>query len=155
MQFDWEKFVNILLGVLSILVVLFAPYGYHIHLNPGSDSIIAMIWEYSTYYSIRYFSPLSYYIEFYVFRFVVLYYIFRFLLKKTSKKRLIIMSIINEIIPLILSIPGALILNSEGEYIRPIIISIPILLLFDILIVYIFPKLNLKYATTKKTRISK
>jgi multisubunit Na+/H+ antiporter MnhF subunit len=145
MRFDRKDFVKIILGVLSIFIVLFAPYGYHIHLNPGPNSITAMIWEYSTSYSFRYFSPLGYYIEFYIFRIVVLYYIFRFLLGKTVKKRLIIMSIINEIIPLILSIPGALIVNSEGEYLRPIIISIPILLLFNLFIVYTYPRLVAKY----------
>lgn len=142
MQFDMKKFIKIILGVFSIFIVLFAPYGYHIHLNPGPNSIVAMIWEYSTYYSFRYFSPLGYYIEFYIFRIVVLYYIFRFLLEKTSKKRMIIIGIINEIIPLILSILGALIVNSEGEYLRAIIISIPILFLFDLFVVYIYPKLN-------------
>ena len=144
MVLDKKVFVKIIIGLLSIIIGVLAPYGYHIDLGPGPNSIIAMIWEYSTYYSFRYFSPLRYYVEFYLFRIVVLYNIFRFLQEKTSTKRVIIVAIINEVIPLILSIPGVLILNSEGENLRPIIISIPILLLFDLFVVYIFPKLTVK-----------
>ncbi len=138
MVFDKKKFIIIILGILSIIIVFLAPYGYHIDLGPGPNSITAMIWEYSTYYSFRYLSPLRYYVQFYIFRIVVLYYIFRFLQEKVSIKRVIIVGIISEVIPLILSIPGALILNSEGDNLMPIVISIPILLLFNVLVVYIF-----------------
>jgi len=59
-----------------------------------------------------------------------------------SKKWLIIIALIAELIPLILSIPASIILNSEGENLTPIIISIPILLIFVIMVAYFFPKLK-------------
>ncbi|MFX1571119.1 MAG: hypothetical protein ACFFB0_00050 [Promethearchaeota archaeon] len=144
MVVDKKKFVKIIISIFTLIIVFLAPYGYRIDLGPGPNSITAMIWEYSPYYYFRYLTPLRYYIQFYIFRMVVLYYIIRFLQEKVSRKRVIIVGIINEIIPLILSIPGALILNSDGENLMPIIISIPILVLFDIFVVYLFPKIEVE-----------
>lgn len=136
-----RNLINLFLIIISILIVLFAPFGYHVDLGPGSNSIPAMLWEYSTSYSFRYLVPLQYYVEFYVFRIVILYAIIRFLWEKLSRKWLVILGIIGELIPLILSIPASLILNSDGDNLSPIIISIPILLVFVIVVAFISPKL--------------
>lgn len=134
--------IDLFIIIISILIVLLAPFGYHIDLGPGPNSITAILWDYSTYYSFRYLVALRYYVEFYFFRFVVLFGIVRFLQGKMSKKWLIILAIIAELIPLIISIPASLILNSEGDNLTPIIISIPILLIFVIMVAYFFPKLK-------------
>ena len=133
------KIMTIILGILSFIIVFFAPYGYNIHLNPVPNSIPAMIWEYSSYCSFRYLSPLIYYVQFYIFRLVVLCYIIRFLQEKVSRKKVITMGIISDLIPLIVSVPGLFILNSDGDNFFPIIIPIPILLIFVIFLVFIFP----------------
>ena len=134
--------IDLFIIIISILIVLLAPFGYHIDLGPGPNSITAIFWDYSTYYSFRYLVALRYYVEFYFFRFAVLYGIVRFLQGKMSKKWLTILALIAELIPLIISIPASLILNSEGENLSPIIISIPILLIFVIIVAYFFPKLK-------------
>jgi hypothetical protein len=144
MTFKRKNLINLFIIIVSILIILLAPYGYHIDLGPGTNSIIAMLWDYSTYYSFRYLVTLRYYVEFYFFRFAVLYGIVRFLQGKMSKKWLIILALIAELIPLILSIPASLILNSEGENMSPIVISIPILLVFVIIIAFIYQKLNIE-----------
>ena len=131
----------LLIIIISILIVLLAPYGYHVDLGPGPNSITAMLWEYSTYYSFRYLVALRYYPQFYFFRIVVLYAIIRFLREKLSRKWLVILGIIGELIPIILSIPASLILNADGDNLAPIIISIPILLVFVIIVAFIYPKL--------------
>ena len=136
-----KDLISFLIIIISILIVLLAPYGYHVDLGPGPNSITAMLWEYSTYYSFRYLVALRYYPQFYIFRIVVLYAIIRFLREKLSRKWLIILGIIGELIPLILSIPASLILNVDGDNLAPIIISIPLLLVFVIIIAIIYPKL--------------
>ena len=135
-----KNLINLSIIIISILIVLLAPFGYHVDLGPGPNSITAMLWEYSTYYSFRYLVVLQYYIQFYVFRIVILYAIIRFLGKKLPRKWLIILGIIGELIPLILSIPASLILNTDGENLSPIIISIPFLLAFVIVVAFIYPK---------------
>ncbi len=61
---------------------------------------------------------------------------------KVSIKRTVIMGVISELIPLLISIPGVLILNQDGENYIPIMISIPILLVFHLSVVYIFRSLK-------------
>ena len=136
-----KNLIILIIIVISILLVLLAPFGYHVDLGPGTNSIPAMLWEYSTYYSFRYLVPLQYYVQFYIFRIVILYGIIRFLGEKLSRKWLIILGIIGELIPLILSIPASLMLNSDGSNSSPIIISIPILLVFVVVVAFIYPKL--------------
>lgn len=137
MSFDKERALKIIVIMLSILVVFFAPYGFHLDWGPGPNNIMAILWDISEYFGFQIFESLEYFI-YYFFRIVVLYEIIRFLLEKISQKRLILMSGIAELIPLLISIPGALILNSEGENYIPIIISIPTLILFVLLLVWIF-----------------
>ena len=134
--------------IISILIILYAPYGYHIDLGPGPNSIVAMLWEDSSYYSFRYLVPFQYYAQFYIFRIVVLFAIISFLIEKLSRKWLIILGIIGEMIPIILSIPASLILNSDGDNLFPIIISIPLLLGFVIIVAFIYPIL---YTESKKS----
>jgi len=144
MTFKRKNLIILIIIIISILLVLLAPFGYQVDLGPGPNSIPAMLWEYSTYYSFRYLVPLQYYVPFYVFPIVILYAIIRFLGEKLSRKWLVILGIIGELIPLILSIPASLILNSDGENLSPIIISIPILLVFVIVVAFIYPKLKTK-----------
>ena len=128
----------ILLIFLSVVVVLLTPFGYHIDLGPGTNSIISIIWDYSIEYDFRFFLALRYYLEYCIFRFVILIAISTYFLEKLSRRWLIISSVIGELIPLILSIPASIILNNQGENLYPIIIPIPILLLYIILIDHIF-----------------
>ena len=141
MMLKRKNLINLFIIIISILIVLLAPFGYRVDLGPGPNSIPAMLWEYSTYYSFRYLVPLRYYVQFYIFRIVILYAIIRFLGEKLSRKWLIILGIIGELIPLILSIPASLILNSDGDNLLTIIISIPILLVFVVVVAFIYPKL--------------
>lgn len=141
MESKRQSFYIYFLMLLSIMVIFLTPFGYHIDLGPGPSSIIAMLWEFPSYPETHPpFFVLRYFIEFYIFRFVILFAIIRFLQGKFSRKWLIILAIIGELIPLIISIPASLILNSQGENLSPIVISIPILLLYIILTTQIFLK---------------
>jgi hypothetical protein len=131
--------------LLTIIIVFLTPFGYHIDLGPGPNSIIAIIWDYSTEYNIRYFVPLRYYFEYYIFRIVLLFVMIGFLLWKISKKWVLITAGIAELIPLILSIPASIFLNSQGENSSPIIIPIPILLVFITTLIFIINKKKIEF----------
>ncbi len=138
MTINRKQVVIIILGILSILIVCFAPYGYAIDNGPGPDLLLAFFWEFSERYGFHLFESLEYF-PYYLMRIVVLYELLKFFQERASKKKVIIAGIICELIPLILSIPGALFLSPEGEGYIPIMISIPILLLFVVPSVVLFP----------------
>jgi len=132
---ELKKYTQVILEILFILIVLLAPYGYHIDLGPGPNGIFAILWDIQAYYGFQIFESLEYF-PIYIFRFVVLYEVFRFFREKISKKRFLLFGFIAEMIPLLISIPGVLFLSPEGENYIPITISIPILLVFCIVVVY-------------------
>ncbi len=138
MVIENKRLKLILIAILSIIIVFFAPFGYHVDLGPGPNSLISIIWEVSlepSWYSIRFFIGFLYRIEYGFFRFFFLLEIFLFFIGKFNKIRFILVGIISEIIPLLISIPATLILNSQGDNLIPIIWPIPILLIFDLLLV--------------------
>ena len=139
-----KNLINFIIIIISILIVLLAPFGYHVDLGPGPNTITAILWEYSANRPFRYLVALQYYTEFYIFRIVILFAIILFLVEKLSRKWFIVIGVIGELIPLIISIPASLILNSEGENFSPIIISIPFLLVFVIVVALIYPKFYTK-----------
>jgi hypothetical protein len=130
---------------LTIIIVFLVPFGYHIDLGPGPNTIIAIIWDYSQEYGFRYFVTLRYYFEFYIFRIVLLFVLLGFLFGKISKKWIIITAGIAELIPMVLSIPASIFLNSQGENTSPIIIPIPILLVFILILVSIINKKKIEF----------
>ncbi len=135
MIFKLKKRIQIIFVVIFILIVLIAPYGYHIDLGPGPNGIFAILWDIQVYYGFQILESLEYF-PYYIFRFVVLYEVFRFFKEKISKKRFLLFGFISDMIPLLLSIPGVLFLSPEGENYIPIMISIPILLAFCIVVAY-------------------
>ncbi|MEE9378635.1 MAG: hypothetical protein V3V33_11450 [Candidatus Lokiarchaeia archaeon] len=143
MALDKKRIIIIVLGILSIIIVFFAPYGYHIDIGPGLDNLMAIVWNISEYFGFQILESLEY-VPYYFFRIVVLYEIFRFFQEKISRKRLVLMGIICELIPLLVSIPGVIFLNSEGENYIPIMISIPTLLIFDIILVQFFSSIKIE-----------
>ena len=129
--------LHFFIGFISLVIVLLTPYGFSIDLGPGPNSLMAILWEYRDLSIIRWFTVLEY-IPFYFFRFITIYYLGRYILDKVSLKKTIIMGIISELIPLLISIPALLILNQDGENYIPIVISIPILLIFHLSVFYTF-----------------
>ena len=132
---ELKKQIQIISEILFILIVLIAPYGYHIDLGPGPNGIFAILWDIQASYGSQIFESLEYF-PFYLFRFVFLYEVFRFFREKISKKCFLLFGFVAEMIPLLISIPGVLFLSPEGENYIPIMISIPILLVFCIVVAY-------------------
>ena len=106
-----------------------------------------MIWEVPlepAWYSIRYFSAFMYRIEYCFFRFFFILEIILLYIGKFNKIRFILVGIISELIPLIISIPATFILNEQGDNLIPIVWPLPFLLIFDLIIVFVVKYLELK-----------
>lgn len=141
-----KRHITIIIGVLTILIVFLLPFGIHIDLGPGPNSIVSMIWEVPlspAWYSIRFFTAFQYYLAYCFFRLIFVVEIFLLIIGKFNKKLFISIGLISELIPLILSIPAMFILNSQGDNLFPIILPIPFLIICNLIIVYLTNKLNL------------
>jgi hypothetical protein len=152
-----KLYISILIGILTVLVVFLLPFGIMIDLAPqGPNSIVSMVWEVPlnpASYSIRFFSAFLYYFEFIFFRLVFVIYVLLLLFGKYTynKKWFILIGIISEIIPLVLSIPRLFIRNSQGDNLFVIIFPIPILMILDLALVFI--QNRLKFNNVNKLEI--
>ena len=153
-----KGYIQILIGILTILVVFLLPFGIMIDLAPqGPNSIVSMIWEVPlnpAWYSIRFFSAFLYYFEFIFFRLVFVIYVVLLMVGRYNKIRFILIGIISELIPLILSIPRIFIRNSQGDNLFVIIFPIPFLLVLDVVLVllanrFLFNEIDLKINNNK------
>jgi hypothetical protein len=138
-----KRIVSIIILILSILILFVLPFGIHLDLGPGPNTLISMVWEIPfdhAWYTIRFFSAFQYYFSYCFFRLFFLLEIILLIFNKYNRIRFILIGIISELIPLLLSIPALYILNSQGNNMFPIIFPIPILFTFDILLVLIFLK---------------
>jgi len=140
-----KRYLSFIIGILTILIVFLLPFGIHIDLGPGPNSLVSMVWEIPfepAWYSIRYFSAFQYYIIYCFFRLFFLLDIFLLFIGKFNKIRLFLIGFISEIIPLIISIPSMFILNSQGDNLNPIIFPIPFLMIFDLILILLANRLK-------------
>ena len=138
-----KRISSIIIVILSIFIVFVLPFGIHLDLGPGPNTLISMVWEIPlehAWYTIRFFSAFRYYFSYCFFRLFFLLEIILLIINKYSKIRFILIGIISELIPLLLSIPALYILNSQGNNMLPIIFPIPFLFTFDIILALIFLK---------------
>jgi hypothetical protein len=127
--------LRLVLVIIGLIVVFVFPYGYHVDLGPGPSGFMAILWELPEfqvlpqYPGIMPLTALEYFI-YYLYRIVVLYAIWKFSLGEFNPRRLMIHGIRAELIPVLISIPGVLILDPSGHNYIPIMIPIPFLLLY-------------------------
>ncbi len=140
-----NKYTIILIGIISLLIVFLTPYGFDIDLGPGPNRLLAILWEFWALEVFRWFTVLEYF-PYYFLRFIVTYYMIKYIMGTVTRKKAIIMSVASDLIPLIILIPGVLILDPSGHNYLPIMIPIPILFLYNLSLVFIFSneKLNIK-----------
>ena len=135
---QFSNLTQLIIMLIALIIVLIFPYGYHIDLGPGPNMLMAIIWDlsYTIPPEINIHTALEYFI-YYLYRFVVLSAFWKLLKGKKRGKRILLHALICELIPLIIAIPATLFLSDDGENYLPIMISIPILLLYCIIIVFI------------------
>ncbi|MFX0022516.1 MAG: hypothetical protein ACFE9S_09315 [Candidatus Hermodarchaeota archaeon] len=142
-----DQYRLIFIGIISLVIVLLTPYGFDIDIGPGPNRLLAILWEYFALAVIRWFTVLIYF-PYYFFRFITLYYLMSYIMGRVSKKKVMIMSIICEVIPLTLTIVGLLFPDPTGEPYLNTVIPIPILLLYNLILIFIFSNRNLKINDT-------
>lgn len=129
---NWRS-AQLLLVSLSCLIVFAFPYGYHIDLGPGPNILMAIIWEFPRGRELRFFTALEYFPCF-LYRLVALWAIWRFLAGRFEREKVLVHTGLAELLPCLLSVPGAVFLNQEGENFLPIMIPIPLLWFFALLL---------------------
>jgi len=106
-----------------------------VDLGPGPSGFMAILWELPEfqvlpqYPGIMPLTALEYFI-YYLYRLVVLYMIWKYLLGRIKERKLLFHALIAELIPVLISIPGVLILDPSGHNYIPIMIPIPFLLVY-------------------------
>ena len=138
-----NKYIIILIGIISLLIVFLTPYGIDIDLGPGPNRLLAILWELWAFEVFRWFTVFEYF-SIYIFRFIAAYYVIRYISGAASRKRAIIMSFVSDLVPLIVLITGVLILDPTGHNYLSIMIPIPILLLYNLSLIFIFSNKKLK-----------
>jgi hypothetical protein len=141
-----NRILAIIIGILTIIIVFFIPFGIHIDLGPGPNSIVSMVWEVPlspAWYSIRFFSAFQYYLQFCFFRLFFVFSVYRLIIGKYNRKWFILSGVISELIPLTLSIPALFILNAHGDNLLTIIFPIPSLMIFNLIIVFLSNQLGI------------
>jgi hypothetical protein len=121
-----------LAGICAVIVFVM-PYGYHVDLGPGPNGLMAILWEYPEEIGFLPLSALEYFI-YYLYRLIVLRAVWRFMSSKMTVRRMMSHAALAELIPVLISVPGMLFLNAEGENYIPIMIPIPLLLLFCVIL---------------------
>ena len=137
--------LSIFIGISAILIIFILPFGIHLDLGPGPNSLVAMIWETPlepAWYTIRYLSAFQFYFQFIFFRLIFFAEICLLLIGKYNKISFILLGIVSELIPLLISIPGFFIRNTDGDNLLTIILPIPFLLIFDLILVQLVSKLK-------------
>ncbi|UCC20452.1 MAG: hypothetical protein JSV62_03955 [Promethearchaeota archaeon] len=137
--------LTIFIAISAILIVFILPFGIHLDLGPGPNSLVSMIWETPlepAWYTIRYLSAFQFYFEFILFRLIFFAEICLLLVGKFNKISFILVGVISELIPLLISIPALFILNADGDNLITIIFPIPFLLIFDLILVQLANKLK-------------
>ena len=127
--------------LVGIIVAFVLPYGYHVDLGPGPNGFMAITWELPTNGRLMPFSALEYFI-YYLYRLVVLRAIWKFSRGKIGPKRVMFHGLIAELIPILISIPGMLFLNADGENYIPIMVPLPFLLIYVTVLVFVVGKRN-------------
>jgi hypothetical protein len=133
------------IGLLMTLIAILVPFAYHLDLNPyGWNSIEAVMW--------RYVEPISSFLlldstihlfPYYVVNFLFIIQMIRYYQGRTSRTWTVVVGIYAQLHPLLLSLPVLFgmpfTIAPGGEFMYPVIIPIPILLLVGVALCYLKP----------------
>ena len=137
----------ILITILMVLVVLFAPFAIHFDLGPGPDAIEAVVWQYiESPWQVGFWfqNPLRYF-DVIVIRLLFPLQLLRYLLGKSSQKITLLVAAYSELHVALLSLPVYIswlyelgpFLSPDGDPMRPVFLPIPILFLLVACVIFI------------------
>ncbi|MFX1368669.1 MAG: hypothetical protein ACFFAY_08740 [Promethearchaeota archaeon] len=135
-----HRFALSVMTAVMILLALVLPFAYRIDIGPGPDSIRAMIWDYieSSWYSgFRFWNPLDTF-PFTILRLVFAFYLARLGVGSTTVKNTILIGILAELQPIIVSAPLVYFIEWSGDPLVPLYIPLPIMFILGIILILIF-----------------
>ena len=147
-QLDGKSVLStVLLTILVILVMLFAPFAIHFDLGPGPDAIEAVVWQYvESAWQVGFWfqNPLRYF-DYIVIRLLFPIQFLRYLLGKSSRKVTLLAALYSELHAGLLSLPVyiswlyqlGVFLSPDGDPIRPVFLPIPLLFLVTLFLILI------------------
>jgi hypothetical protein len=125
-----------------IILALVLPFAYRIDIGPGPDSIRAMTWDYieSSWYSgFRLWNPLDT-LPYTILRLVFAIYLARSCLGTTTARKTLLIGILAELQPIIVSAILVYFIDWPGDPLVPLYIPLPIMLIFGIILILIFKR---------------
>ena len=137
----------ILITILVVLVVLFAPFAIHFDLGPGPDAIEAVMWQYiESAWQVGFWfqNPLRYF-DVIVIRLLFPLQLLRYLLGKSSQKVTLLIAAYSELHVALLSLPVYIswlyelgpFLSPDGDPVRPVFLPLPILFILTVVLIKI------------------
>lgn len=139
-----QNYVFWITTVVMIILALILPFAYRIDTGPGPDSIRAMTWDYiesSWYTGFRLWNPLDT-LPYTILRLVFAVYLARLWFGMTTARRTILIGVLAELQPLIVSAPLVYLIDWSGDSLIPLYIPIPIMFIIGIVFAFLF---RLKY----------
>jgi hypothetical protein len=127
---------------IMIILALVLPFAYRIDIGPGPDSIRAMTWDYieSSWYSgFRLWNPLDT-LPYTILRLVFAIYLARSCLGTTTARKTLLIGILAELQPIIVSAILVYFIDWPGDPLVPLYIPLPIMLIFGIILILIFKR---------------
>ncbi|MFW9962359.1 MAG: hypothetical protein ACFFCX_02255 [Candidatus Sifarchaeia archaeon] len=131
-----------IIAAIMIILALVLPFAHRVDIGPGPDSIRAMTWDYieSTWYSgFRFWNPLDT-LPYTILRLVFAMYLARLCVGITTAKKTILVGLLAELEPIIVSAPLVYFIDWSGDPLVPLYIPIPIMLILGIIIVLILKR---------------
>ncbi|RDE15647.1 MAG: hypothetical protein C4K48_03460 [Candidatus Thorarchaeota archaeon] len=129
-DFSFTSRFRAIVILIGVLVVFVLPYAYHVDVGPGPNGLVAILWMLPENSGIILLTALEYFTIYYLYRLVVLTAVWRYQQGKMKSRILMLHGLVAELIPVLISIPATLFLNSEGENLYPIMIPLPFLFLY-------------------------
>ncbi|MHA2209942.1 MAG: hypothetical protein ACXABV_12300 [Candidatus Thorarchaeota archaeon] len=126
------RFAFVAAVMMAIALVL--PFAYRVDVGPGPDSIRAMIWDYieSSWYSgFRIWNPLDT-LPYTLLRLIFAIMLARLYAGKTSPQRTLMVGVLAEIQPVLVSAPLVFLVDWPGDPWVPLYIPLPIMLMFGV-----------------------
>jgi len=129
-----RRFAFVASIMLAIAILL--PFAYRVDVGPGPDSIRAMIWDYieSSWYSgFRIWNPLDT-LPYTLLRLIFAIMLARLYTGNTSPQKTLMVGILAEIQPVLVSAPLVFLVDWPGDPLVPLYIPIPIMLVLGVVL---------------------
>ena len=136
-----ETITSLLIAtIVLIILALVLPFAYRIDVGPGPDSIRAMTWDYleaSWYSGFRLWNPIDT-LPYTLLRIAFAAMLARAYLGTTTLQKTLLVGILAELQPLLVSAPLVFLIDWPGDPWLPLYIPLPIMLILGVILLLVF-----------------